>query len=152
MFAFEDDLFLVLHLMIAGRLRWKPAFASPPGRIGHAAFDFPNGTLILTEAGTKKRATLFAVRSESALAAHDPGGLEVLGASPEAFAAALRRENHTLKRALTDPHLVAGIGTQYVFYILPRTGKPTRIEREYTAIPITAVERQENEARILTVA
>jgi formamidopyrimidine-DNA glycosylase len=119
-FAFEDDLFLVLHLMIAGRLRWKPAFASPPGRIGHAAFDFPNGTLILTEAGTKKRATLFALRGEAALAAHDPGGLEVIGASPEAFAAALRRENHTLKRALTDPHLVAGIGNAYSDEILHR--------------------------------
>jgi formamidopyrimidine-DNA glycosylase len=77
-FAFEGELFLVLHLMIAGRLRWKQHGAKPPGRIGHAAFDFPNGTLILTEAGTKKRATLFAVRGEAALAALDPGGLEPL--------------------------------------------------------------------------
>jgi formamidopyrimidine-DNA glycosylase len=119
-FAFEDELFLVLHLMIAGRLRWKAAGARPAGRIGHAAFDFPNGTLVLTEAGTKKRATLFALRGEAALAAHDPGGIEVLGASAAAFAAALRRENHTLKRALTDPRLVAGIGNAYSDEILHR--------------------------------
>jgi formamidopyrimidine-DNA glycosylase len=119
-FAFEDELFLVLHLMIAGRLRWRKRGSKTPGRIGHAAFDFPNGTLILTEAGTRKRATLFAVRGEAALAAHDPGGLEVLGASPAEFAAALRRENHTLKRALTDPHLLAGIGNAYSDEILHR--------------------------------
>jgi formamidopyrimidine-DNA glycosylase len=119
-FGFEDELFLVLHLMIAGRLRWKERGAKPPGRIGHAAFDFPNGTLILTEAGTKKRATLFAVRGEAALAAHDPGGIEVLGASLAEFAAALRRENHTLKRALTDPRLLAGIGNAYSDEILHR--------------------------------
>jgi formamidopyrimidine-DNA glycosylase len=106
--------------MIAGRLRWKERGARPPGRIGHAAFDFPNGTLILTEAGTKKRATLFAVRGEAALAAHDPGGIEVMGASPVEFAAALRRENHTLKRALTDPRLLAGIGNAYSDEILHR--------------------------------
>jgi formamidopyrimidine-DNA glycosylase len=119
-FGFEDELFLVLHLMIAGRLRWKERGAKPPGRIGHAAFDFPNGTLILTEAGTKKRATLFAVRGEAALAAHDPGGIELLAAAPAEFAAALRRENHTLKRALTDPHLLAGIGNAYSDEILHR--------------------------------
>ena len=118
--GFEDDLFLVLHLMIAGRLRWKERGARPPGRIGHAAFDFPKRTLILTEAGTKKRATLFAVRGEAALAAHDPGGIEVLGSSLADFAAALRRENHTLKRALTDPRLIAGIGNAYSDEILHR--------------------------------
>ena len=119
-FAFEGELFLVLHLMIAGRLRWKERGAKLPGRIGHAAFDVPAGTLILTEAGTKKRASLHAVRGEAALAAHDPGGLEVQGASLAEFAAALRRENHTLKRALTDPHLLAGIGNAYSDEILHR--------------------------------
>jgi formamidopyrimidine-DNA glycosylase len=119
-FGFEGELFLVLHLMIAGRLRWRERGAKPPGRIGHAAFDFPRGTLILTEAGTKKRASLFAVRGEAGLAAHDPGGLEVLGASLEEFTAALRRENHTVKRALTDPHLLAGIGNAYSDEILHR--------------------------------
>jgi formamidopyrimidine-DNA glycosylase len=119
-FGFEDDLFLVLHLMIAGRLRWKARGAKPPGRIGHAAFTFPSGTLLLTEAGTKKRATLHAVRGEAALAAHDPGGLEPLDASLAEFAGALRRENHTVKRALTDPHLFAGIGNAYSDEILHR--------------------------------
>jgi formamidopyrimidine-DNA glycosylase len=119
-FGFEDELFLVLHLMIAGRLRWKARGAKPPGRIGHAAFDFPKGTLILTEAGSKKRATLFAVRGEAALRDHDRGGLEVLSAPLAEFAAALRRENHTLKRALTDPRLFAGIGNAYSDEILHR--------------------------------
>jgi formamidopyrimidine-DNA glycosylase len=118
--ALQGDHFLVLHLMIAGRLRWKARGTKPPGRIGHAAFDFPKGTLILTEAGSKKRATLFAVRGEAALHEHDPGGLEVLGAALAEFAAALRRENHTLKRALTDPHLFAGIGNAYSDEILHR--------------------------------
>jgi formamidopyrimidine-DNA glycosylase len=116
----EDEYFLVLHLMIAGRLRWKARGARPPGRIGHAAFEFPTGTLLLTEAGTKKRATLHAVRGEGALAAHDPGGLEPLACSRDAFAAALRRESHTSKRALTDPRLFAGIGNAYSDEILHR--------------------------------
>jgi formamidopyrimidine-DNA glycosylase len=119
-FVFEDELYLVLHLMIAGRLRWKERGAKPPGKIGHAAFDFPTGTLLLTEAGTKKRATLYAVRGEAALAAHDPGGVEPLACSLDEFAAALRRESHTLKRALTDPHLFAGIGNAYSDEILHR--------------------------------
>jgi formamidopyrimidine-DNA glycosylase len=119
-FGFEDELFLVLHLMIAGRLRWQARGAKLPGRIGHAALDFPSGALLVTEAGTKKRATLFAVRGEAALAAHDPGGLEPLAATPAEFAAALRRESHTLKRALTDPHLFAGIGNAYSDEILHR--------------------------------
>jgi len=119
-FGFEGELFLVLHLMIAGRLRWKERGAKPPGKIGHAAFDFPNGALILTEAGTKKRASLFAVRGEAGLAAHDPGGIEVMSCDLASFAAALRRENHTLKRALTDPHLLAGIGNAYSDEILHR--------------------------------
>jgi formamidopyrimidine-DNA glycosylase len=119
-FGFEGELFLVLHLMIAGRLRWKKRGAKPPGRIGHAAFDFPAGSLILTEAGTRKRAHLHAVRGEAGLAAHDPGGLEVLEAPRELFVAALRRENHTLKRSLTDPRLLAGIGNAYSDEILHR--------------------------------
>jgi formamidopyrimidine-DNA glycosylase len=119
-FGFEDELFLVLHLMIAGRLRWKARGAKPPGRIGHAAFDFPAGTLLLTEASPKKRAALHAVRGEAALAAHDPGGIEPLACTLAEFASALRRENHTLKRALTDPRLFAGIGNAYSDEILHR--------------------------------
>jgi formamidopyrimidine-DNA glycosylase len=119
-FALEDDLFLVLHLMIAGRLRWKSAGAKPPGRIGLAAFDFPSGTLVLTEAGTKRRASLHLVRGVDHLAEHQPGGLEVLDADLGAFQAALRRENHTLKRALTDPRLFSGIGNAYSDEILHR--------------------------------
>ncbi|MEK7468566.1 MAG: DNA-formamidopyrimidine glycosylase family protein [Planctomycetota bacterium] len=117
-FCFDDELFLVLHLMIAGRLHWKPAGARPPGKLGLAAFDFAEGTLILTEAGTKKRASLHAVRGEAALAAHDPGGVEPLTATREAFVAALRRHNRTLKRALTDPATFAGIGNAYSDEIL----------------------------------
>jgi formamidopyrimidine-DNA glycosylase len=119
-FALEDDLFLVLHLMIAGRLHWKARGAKPPGKIGLAAFDFPDGTLILTEAGTKKRASLHLLRGENRLAEHQPGGLEVLDANLAAFRAALGRENHTLKRALTDPRLFSGIGNAYSDEILHR--------------------------------
>jgi formamidopyrimidine-DNA glycosylase len=119
-FELEDDLFLVLHLMIAGRLHWKERGAKPPGKIGLAAFDFPNGTLTLTEAGTKKRAALHLVRGEDQLAAHQPGGMEVLDADVAAFQAALLRENHTLKRSLTDPHLFSGIGNAYSDEILHR--------------------------------
>ena len=119
-FVLEDDLFLVLHLMIAGRLHWKAHGAKPPGRIGLAVFDFTNGSLVLTEAGTKKRASLHLVRGEDRLAAHQPGGLEVLDADLASFLAALRRENHTLKRALTDPHLLSGIGNAYSDEILHR--------------------------------
>ncbi len=121
-FALEEDLFLVLHLMIAGRLHWKPPGAKPGGRIGLAAFDFEHGTLTLTEAGTRKRASLHVVRGEAGLAALDPGGLEVADAGFEAFAASLRSENHTLKRALTDPRLVSGIGNAYSDEILHRAG------------------------------
>jgi formamidopyrimidine-DNA glycosylase len=117
-FAVEPDLFLVLHLMIAGRLHWKPRGAKPPGKVGLAAFDFPTGTLILTEAGTKRRASLHLVRGEAELAKHDPGGLEVLDATPAQFRTALRRENHTLKRTLTDPRLFSGIGNAYSDEIL----------------------------------
>src|SRR5262249_54095972 len=117
-FCLGEDLFLVLHLMIAGRLGSKARGAKMTGRIGLAAFDFPTGTLILTEAGTKKRASLHLVRGEAALASHDPGGVQPLAADTAAFAAALRRENHTLKRSLTDPRLFAGIGNAYSDEIL----------------------------------
>ena len=113
-----NDVFVVIHLMIAGRFRWKPAGAAVPGKVGLAAFDFDTGTLILTEAGTTRRASLALVRGEAALSSLDPGGLEVLTASPVLFAEALTRENHTLKRALTDPHLLAGIGNAYSDEIL----------------------------------
>ena len=116
--ALEDDYFVVLHLMIAGRLHWKPAGAPIPRRAGLAAFDFPNGTLLLTEAGTKHRASLHILRGAAALAAHDPGGLDVLAATLEQFRSALTRESHTLKRALTDPHLLDGIGNAYSDEIL----------------------------------
>jgi formamidopyrimidine-DNA glycosylase len=119
-FELDDDLFLVLHLMIAGRLHWKEPGAKVPGKIGAAAFDFPAGTLTLTEASPKKRASLHVVRGEAALAAHQPGGLEPLDADLPDFRAALVKENHTLKRALTDPHLFSGIGNAYSDEILHR--------------------------------
>jgi len=118
--ALEDDLFLVIHLMIAGRLHWKPAGARPPGKIGLAAFDFSTGTLILTEAGTKRRASLEVVRGEAALREHDPGGIDVFSASLHAFGEALGAENHTLKRVLTDPRVFSGIGNAYSDEILHR--------------------------------
>lgn len=114
----EPDYYLVIHLMIAGRLRWKRRGAPIPGRVGLAAFDFPNGTLLFTEAGTRRQAALHLVRGEAALAEHDRGGLEVLDAGLEAFRAALRRESHTLKRALTDPRILSGIGNAYSDEIL----------------------------------
>ncbi|HEV3203336.1 MAG TPA: DNA-formamidopyrimidine glycosylase family protein [Gemmataceae bacterium] len=118
----EGDLFLVFHLMIAGRLHWKPEGAKVPGKIGLAAFDFPTGTLLLTESGSQKRASLHVERGEQALAAHQRGGLEVLEAGLADFRAALLRENHTLKRALTDPRLFSGIGNAYSDEILHRAG------------------------------
>ncbi|MEO8426093.1 MAG: DNA-formamidopyrimidine glycosylase family protein [Verrucomicrobiota bacterium] len=118
--GFEEDLWLVLHLMIAGRLHWLESEAKLSGRHRLTAFDFPGGTLLLTEAGTKKRASLHLLRGEEALRAHDPGGLEVLDASLDAFAEALTAQNHTLKRALTDPHLFSGIGNAYSDEILHR--------------------------------
>jgi formamidopyrimidine-DNA glycosylase len=111
-------LFVVIHLMIAGRFRWKEKGAAIPGKVGLAAFDFENGTLILTEAGSKRQASLYFVRGRAALAEHDPGGVEPLEISLAEFATALRRENHTVKRALTDPHLFSGIGNAYSDEIL----------------------------------
>jgi len=116
--AMEDDLFLVFHLMLTGRFHWKKKGAKVPRKGAHAAFDFPGGTLLLTEAGTKKRASLWVVRGEEALGALDPGGLEPLEASLEAFRAALLRESHTLKRALTDPRIFSGIGNAHSDEIL----------------------------------
>lgn len=116
--ALEGDLFLVIHLMIAGRFKALDRGAKVPGKVGLAAFDFPALTLILTEAGTKRRASLYLVRGETELATHDPGGLDVMTSSVETFGAALTRENHTLKRALTDPHLLSGIGNAYSDEIL----------------------------------
>jgi formamidopyrimidine-DNA glycosylase len=114
----EGDLFVVVHLMVAGRLRWRPAGAALPGRVGQAAFDFPEGTLLLTEASTKKRASLHVLRGREALADFDRGGIEPLEATLGEFADALRRENHTLKRSLTDPRLFSGIGNAYSDEIL----------------------------------
>jgi formamidopyrimidine-DNA glycosylase len=118
-FVLEGDLFVVLHLMIAGRLHWKDQpQAKIPGRVGLFAFDFESGTLILTEVAKKKRASLVVVRGEEALRAIDRGGIEPFDASLEEFRAALQRENHTLKRALTDPTLFSGIGNAYSDEIL----------------------------------
>jgi len=117
-FELEGELFLVLHLMIAGRLRWKERGAKIPGKVGLLAFDFSHGTLVLTEAGTKRQASLHVVAGLEALQQHDPGGINVLEAGFLAFATALRQDNHTLKRALTDPHLFSGIGNAYSDEIL----------------------------------
>src|SRR5438552_2352839 len=118
--ALEGDLFLVLHLMIAGRLHWKEQGAKVPAKVGLAAFDFSSGTLTLTESAKEKRASLHVVQGEQSLAEHDPGGLEVLDADLPSFRDALVRENHTLKRALTDPRLFSGIGNAYSDEILHR--------------------------------
>jgi len=132
--AFDGDTFVVLHLMIAGRLHWKPAGAPIPRRAGLAAFDFPNGTLLLTEAGSKHRASLHVVRGREALAAHDRGGLDVLTATLEQFREALVRESHTLKRALTDPRLFDGIGNAYSDEILHAARlSPLRLTTQLTA-------------------
>ena len=119
-FALDGKLFLVLHLMVAGRLRWIDGTAKKTARNALAFFEFAHGTLVFTEAGTKRRASLHLVEGEAALAAMDPGGMEVMEATAEAFAQRLGRENHTLKRALTDPHLFAGIGNAYSDEILHR--------------------------------
>ena len=149
-FELEGGLFLVLHLMIAGRLRWLASGAKPPGRISLAVFEFDNATLLLTEAGTKRRASIHLVEGEAALAAMDPGGLEVLEVRLEDFAARLKADRHTLKRALTDPHLFSGIGNAYSDEILHRaklspfaqtqslSGEDTR--RLYAAVRSTLTE------------
>lgn len=117
-FEAEGALFLVFHLMIAGRFRWKEKGARIPGKVGLLALDFEHGTLVLTEAGTKRQASLYVVSGREALAEHDPGGLDVMSATLAELGEALTRENHTLKRALTDPHLFSGIGNAYSDEIL----------------------------------
>ncbi len=119
-FCFENDLFMVVHLMIAGRFQWKAKGKAVGGRLGLASFNFPNGTLILTEAGSKKRASLHIVQGEDALKRFNRGALEVMDSTLEEFAHALRKENHTLKRSLTDPRLLSGIGNAYSDEILHR--------------------------------
>jgi formamidopyrimidine-DNA glycosylase len=128
--ALDDELFLAIHLMIAGRLHWKPKGAKLAGKLALAAFDFATGTLTLTEAGTKKRASLHVVRGESELAALSRGGIEPLDATLETFRAALTRENRTLKRALTDPSIFSGIGNAYSDEILHAAKlSPTQLTR-----------------------
>jgi formamidopyrimidine-DNA glycosylase len=117
-FGFDDELCAVLHLMIAGRLRWRAPGAAIPGKVGLAAFDFTEGTLLITEAGSRKQASLHVVRGEAALSALDPGGAEVRDLDLAAFAARLRQANHTLKRVLTDPRVFSGIGNAYSDEIL----------------------------------
>ena len=127
----EDDLYLVLHLMIAGRLRWDE---KPPKKITLALFEFDSGTLAFTEAGSKRRASLHLVHGQAALDAMDPGGIEIFEADLDRFQAVLRSENHTLKRALTDPHLFAGIGNAYSDEILHRAKlSPIAMTRNLTA-------------------
>jgi len=117
-FELEEDLYMVLHLMIAGRLRWSDPGAKLPGKLGLAAFDFKPGSLIVTEASKRKRASLYVVRGEADLAEHDPGGIDPLTSSAAQFAAALRARTHTLKRALTDPSILSGVGNAYSDEIL----------------------------------
>jgi formamidopyrimidine-DNA glycosylase len=119
-FGFQDEVFLVLHLMIAGRLHWGEAGAKLNAKIGLASFGFESGTLLLTEAGSAKRASLHVLRGEAALRSLDPGGIEVAGSTVGQFREALRRESHTLKRSLTDPRLFSGIGNAYSDEILHR--------------------------------
>jgi formamidopyrimidine-DNA glycosylase len=136
-FELEDELFLVVHLMIAGRFHWKPKGAKIARKYGQAAFDFPNGTLLLTEAGTKKRASIHLIRGAAALREHDPGGLEVFGATLAQFRASLTRENHTLKRALTDPRFFSGIGNAYSDEILHHAGlSPVRMTQRMSDVEI----------------
>jgi len=132
--ALEGGRFVVLHLMIAGRLRWRPAGTKLPGKLGLAAFDFPTGTLLLTEASSKQRAALHVVEGEAALAALDPGGIEPLEADLAEFRSAVLRERHTLKRTLTDPRILSGIGNAYSDEILHRAKlSPVRLTDQLTA-------------------
>ncbi|MDA1076480.1 MAG: formamidopyrimidine-DNA glycosylase [Proteobacteria bacterium] len=118
--GFEDDFFMVIHLMISGRLQWADTFKPPPKRLGLAAFEFENGTLLFTEASKKKRASLRLIEGQAALEELDPGGLEVLQIDRPTFIDRIRESNHTLKRALTDQHVFAGIGNAYSDEILLR--------------------------------
>ena len=118
--ALESELFLVFHLMIAGRFRWREGATRLPGRVGLASFEFTSGTLLLTEASRRQRASLHVLAGRAGVRELDPGGLEVLDATPAEFASVLRREDHTLKRALTDPRILSGIGNAYSDEILHR--------------------------------
>lgn len=132
-FELEDAHFIVIHLMVAGRFQWKDPGAKIPGRVGLAAFDFASGTLILTEASTKKRAAIHLAKGEEALAAFERGGLEVFAASVDDFARVLRSENHTLKRTLTDPRLLSAIGNAYSDEILHRAKlSPVKLTQKLT--------------------
>jgi formamidopyrimidine-DNA glycosylase len=145
-FALESELYLIVHLMIAGRFHWKPKGAKLTHKYGLAAFDFPAATLLLTESGTKKRASIYLTRGEAALREHDPGGLEVFNATLDQFREALTRENHTLKRALTDPHLFSGIGNAYSDEILHRARlSPVRLTRQMTDKEIESLYRATRE-------
>lgn len=135
----EDELFAVFHLMITGRFKWREPGAAVPKKNAHGAFDFPTGTVLLTEMGTKKRASLHVVRGETALAALDPGGLDVRSSSLPEFEAALTRENRTLKRALTDPRILDGIGNAHSDEILHRA----RLSPTQRTHNLTAAERAE---------
>ena len=136
----EGELFLVFHLMIAGRFKWRERAAVIPRKVGLAAFDVPLGTVLLTEAATQKRASLHVVRGEAALGSFDPGGLEVTTSGAAAFAAALQKESHTLKRALTDPHLFSGIGNAYSDEILHRARlSPFKLTRQLTSAEIAVL-------------
>jgi formamidopyrimidine-DNA glycosylase len=145
-FELEDELYLLVHLMIAGRFHWKPEGAKIARRYGLAAFDFPDGTLLLTEAGTKKRASIYLIRGEAALREHDPGGLEIFDATLDQFRENLARENHTLKRALTDPRLFSGIGNAYSDEILHRARlSPIRLTRQMRDAEIKTLYRATRE-------
>ena len=140
-FELDGGIFMVLHLMIAGRLRWKEAGAEIPRKLGLAAFDFPAGSLVLTEAGTKKRASLYLVRGEAGLQDHDPGGLEPLDADLESFRAVLSRERHTLKRTLTDPISVLAPTR------LPRQRSPWPPQRAIVHVPCPSFSREPTRRR-----
>jgi formamidopyrimidine-DNA glycosylase len=155
----DDDLWLVLHLMIAGRLHWKEPGVKLATKSALAVFTFSNGTLLLTEAGTKRRASLYLIRGQDGLREHDPGGLEPIPATRDEFQAVLRQRNHTLKRALADPHLFSGIGNAYSDEILHRARlsplalsqkiSVDEVERLYTAtraVLLEWVERLRTEA------
>jgi formamidopyrimidine-DNA glycosylase len=134
----DDDLWVVIHLMIAGRFRWLKPGAKIPGRLGLAAFDFENGTLLLTEAGTQRRASITVVRGEAALADIDRGGLEPLEVDKKTFAEQLTKENHTLKRSFTDPRLFSGIGNAYSDEIFHRARiSPIKLTSRLTPAEIT---------------
>jgi formamidopyrimidine-DNA glycosylase len=129
----EAEMFLVFHLMIAGRFKWRDRGAMIPKKLGLAAFDFADGTLLLTEPSTQKRASLHVAQGQAALATFDPGGLEVMTSDVETFAAALQKDSHTIKRALTDPHLLSGIGNAYSDEILHRARmSPFKLTRQLT--------------------